>query len=174
VEKHFSIDTLYASLTFQKRMVGLWLSVEYRHSDWNVSERVDELADLLRHVRFPSTTARIPRSLKEYTKFKGNEHRSLLLFGHVIFKRVLRKRFYDHLLQLVIIMHLAESRQLEQRDIDLISRLSKNFVVCFSQLYGERHCVQVVHSVVHIAATLRDYGPLTNYTTFQFENDLGK
>ena len=172
--KRVLIDTIYALFNFQKRMVGLWLSVEFRHSDWNVSDRLNELSDLFRHLRFPSTTTRIPRSLKDFTKFKGNELRSLLLFGHVIFKRILRKRFYDHLLQLVIIMHLAESRQLEQRDIDLIHRLSKNFVVYFSQLYGERHCVQVVHSVVHIAATLHDYGPLTNYTTFQFENDLGK
>jgi hypothetical protein len=159
---------------FQKRMIGLWLNHEFHHEDWNVSQRIDELADLLLCLRLPSTTTRLPRSLQEYNKFKGNELRVMLLFGHVIFKRVLRNRYYDHLLQLVIIMHIAESRQIERRDIPLLNRLSLNFVVRFSQLYGDRHCVQVVHSVAHIAATVSDYGPLTNYTTFQFENDLGK
>ena len=154
-------------------MVGLWLSTDYQHEDWNVSGQIDEIADRFRRVRLPSTTTRIPRSLKEYTKFKGNEFRILLLFGHVIFKQILRKRFYNHLMQLVIIMHIAESRTIEQQDIDLVGRLSRNFVVNFSQLYSERHCVQVIHSVAHIAATLRDFGPLPNFTTFQFENNLG-
>jgi len=155
-------------------MVGLWLSADCRNEEWSVSGRIDELANLLRRVRLPATTTRIPRSLNEYTKFKGNELRVLLLFGHAIFAKILRKRFYNHLLKLVVIMHIAESQQIEKCDIQLISRLSHNFVVSFSQLYGERHCVQVMHSVVHIAATLHDFGPLTNYTTFQFENDLGK
>ena len=38
---------------FQKRMVGLWLNFEYRPEDWNVSDRIDELADLFRRVRLP-------------------------------------------------------------------------------------------------------------------------
>ena len=173
VSKNNYFILMLLSLNFKKRMVGLWLSVEYRHEDWNVSDRIDELADLFHRVRLPSTTTRIPRSLKEYTKFKGNEFRTLLLFGHVIFKQALRKRFYNHFLQLVVIMHIAESRQIEQQDINLITRLSRNFVVTFAQLYSVRHCVQVVHSVTHIAATVHNFGPLPNFTTFQFENDLG-
>ena len=155
-------------------MVGLWLNVEYQNEDWNVSDRIDELAIMFRGIRLPSTTTRLPRSLNKYTKFKANEFRVLLLFGHVIFKEVLCKRFYNHLLQLVIIMHIAKSRRIEQSHLNLIARLSQNFVVNFSQLYGERHCVQVVHSVLHIPTTLRDFGPLTNFTTFHFENDLGR
>ena len=173
VSKNNYFILMLLSLHFKKRMVGLWLSVEYRHEDWNVSDRIDELADLFHRVRLPSTTTRIPRSLKEYTKFKGNEFRTLLLFGHVIFKQALRKRFYNHFLQLVVIMHIAESRQIEQQDINLITRLSRNFVVTFARLYSVRHCVQVVHSVTHIAATVHNFGPLPNFTTFQFENDLG-
>ena len=134
---------------------------------------MNEIADRFRRVRLPSTTTRIPRSLNEHSRFKGNEYRVLLLFGHVIFRGALPKRYYDHLLQLVIILHIAESRTLEQSDIDLVARLSRNFLVNFSKLYGDRHCVQVIHSVEHIAATLRDFGPLPNFTTFQFENDLG-
>lgn len=154
-------------------MIGLWLSTEYRNEDWNISASLAELDARFRLVRLPSTTTRIPRSLKEYTKYKGNEFRSLLLFGHAIFKRLLPKRFYDNLLQLVVIMYISESRQIEQCDIDIVARLCRNFVVTFSHLYGDRHCVQVIHSVVHVAETLHSFGPLTNFTTFNFENDLG-
>jgi len=173
-KKQLSIYSLCFRMDFKKRMVGLWLSDEYRDEEWNISHRIDELADLFRRVRLPSTTTRLPRSLKGYKKFKANEFRVLLLFGHAIFKTVLCKRFYNHLLQLVLIMHIAECRQIEQHHINLITRLSHNFVVNFSQLYSVRNCVQVVHSVMHIAETLHDFGPLTNFTTFQFENNLGK
>ena len=125
-------------------------------------------------MRLLSTTTRIPRSLKEYQKFKANELRVLLLFGHVIFRKVLQKRFYNQLIQLVVIIHLGEGRQINKSDQQLIYRLSQEFVVSFPQLYTNRHCVQVVHSVIHIADTVHDFGPLSNYTSFQFENDLGK
>lgn len=155
-------------------MLGLWLDTEYRYQEWSVAGKIDELSDLFYRVRLPSTTTRLPRSLTDYKKFKANELRVLLLFGHVIFQKVLRKRFYEHLLQLVIIMHLAEGREIDKLDIDIINRLSNVFVIRFSELYSDRHCVSVVHSVIHISETVKDFGPLTSYTTFQFENDMGK
>jgi hypothetical protein len=77
------------------------------------------------------------------------------------------------LLQLVVIMHLAEGREITSVDEEMIKRLCCSFVVKFPQLYTPRHCVQVVHSILHISDTVHDFGPVTNYTTFHFENDLG-
>ena len=155
-------------------MLGLWLDKENRYEEWSVAGKITELSDLFRRVRLPSTTTRLPRSLIDYKKFKANELRVLLLFGHIIFQKVLRKRFYDHLLQLVVILHLAEGREIDKLDIDIITRLSNAFVIRFSELYTDRHCVSVVHSVIHIGETVKDFGSLANYTTFQFENDIGK
>lgn len=52
--------------------------------------------------------------------------------------------------------------------------LAQSFVLDFSTLYGARHVVQVVHSVAHIASTVSDFGPLSSFTTFNFENELGE
>lgn len=71
-------------------------------------------------------------------------------------------------------MHHAEASLIEYEDIDRISNLSKAFVREFSILYGARHVVQVVHSVAHIGSTVANYGPLSSFTTFNFENELGK
>ncbi|CAF1527503.1 unnamed protein product [Adineta ricciae] len=139
----------------------------------NIGGRIIELATLFRCVRLPSTTTRIPRSLIEYRRFKANELRVLLLFGHVIFKKFLQEQYYKHLLQLVVIMHMSEGRKIDNLDEQFIKRLCHSFVLSFSQIYTDRHCVQVVHSIIHIPETINDFGPLTNYTTFQFENDLG-
>lgn len=71
-------------------------------------------------------------------------------------------------------MHLAESRCIPQVNIEVMQKLGENFVASFPNLYTNRHCVQVVHSVVHVPTTVRHFGPLTNYTTFNFENCLGQ
>lgn len=155
-------------------MLGLWLSSDHRKQDWYIGANLNELTKLFHRVRFPSTTVRIPRSLLDYPKFKASELRALLLFGHVIFKKFLKRKYYDHVLQLAVTMHLAEGREINRVDQKLIERLSRSFVVTFSQLYTARHCVQVVHSILHIPDTVDDFGPLANYTTFHFENDLGK
>ena len=83
-------------------MLRLWLSPEYRGEKWNISDKINDLADLFRCLRLPSTTTRLPRSLMDYNKLKANELRVLLLFGYVIFNRQLPKKIYDHLVQLVV------------------------------------------------------------------------
>ena len=154
-------------------MLGLWLSSQHRHEPWSVHNRFEELTNLFKKVRLPSTTTRLPRTLSQYSNFKANELRVLLLFGYIIFNNILPEMYYNHLLKLVCLMHLAENRHLSIDDIDFMQILGETFVVSFSDLYTNRHCVQVVHSTVHIATTVRDFGPLTNYTTFNFEGHLG-
>jgi hypothetical protein len=155
-------------------MLRLWLSHEYRHEYWSVYDRIGDLTTLFAKLRLPSTTTRLPRSLADYTNFKANELRVLLLFGYPIFVDVLPRECYVHLLQLVCLMHLAENRWIRESTIDEMQRLGESFVGSFSDLYTPRHCVQVVHSIVHIAATVQDFGPLTHYTTFNFESLLGR
>ena len=155
-------------------MLRLWFDHENRYEDWSISGSLHELQLLFRRIRLPSTTFRLPRSLHLYHKFKANEMRILLLFGHVIFKNILKKKYYTHLLKLVVMMHLSEHRQIFPPYIDIVRRLGKSFVIDFSTLYSARHCVPVIHSLIHISDTLHDFGPLHTYTTFNFENDLGR
>ena len=100
--------------------------------------------------------------------------RVVLLFGHVVFQKFLKDCFYQHLMKLVITMHYAEASSVDHEDIDRIDCLAKAFVLEFSSLYGVRHVVQVIHSVSHIGSTVADFGPLSSFTTFNFENELGE
>jgi hypothetical protein len=111
--------------------------------------------------------------LLEFKKFKANELRTFLLFGLLFFYKILKPVYYSHLLQLVVLMHMAESREILPNHLSIMVQLSNSFVLDFPDLYTPRHCVPVVHSVVHIPATVKDYGPLTNFTTFNFEDILG-
>lgn len=104
---------------------------------------------------------------------KGNELRSLLLFAYPIFEDVLSLHYYSQFLLLVLIMHLSESRALHRDWLDNLSHLCTQFVLMFPRLYSGRHNVQVVHSIVHVADTVKAFGPLSNSSTFNFESLLG-
>ena len=167
--------TAYTSfLLFQKRLIRLWFDSDYRLEDWSVNNRLNELQLVFRRLHLPSNTSRLPRSLTLYSKFKANEMRILLLYGHIIFKNVLKTKYYNHFLKLVLMMHLSENRRIYPSYVGVIDRLGKSFVAKFPKLYTARHCVQVVHSLVHIADTVHDFGPVHTFTTFQFENELGR
>ncbi|CAF1674104.1 unnamed protein product, partial [Rotaria magnacalcarata] len=174
VGRSFMADTLHnVYIGAFKRLLQLWFDHDYRFQDWSISTHLSELQLIFRGLRLPSTTPRLPRCLISSSKFKANEMRILLLFGHAIFKNIIKKKYYTHFLKLVVMMHLSESREIHPSYINVISRLGKNFVINFPKLYSARHCVQVVHSVLHISDTIHDFGPVHTFTTFQYENELG-
>lgn len=70
-------------------------------------------------------------------------------------------------------MHFAEGRCLKRHQIAEIKYLMDKFVHDFPEIYTARHHTQVVHSLVHVADSVTNYGPLQNYSTFSFENILG-
>ena len=152
----------------------MWFNTAYREEQWSICGRMDQLDLMLNAVRFPSTTTRRPRSITKFKKYKGNELRSLLLFGYSIFHNILAYRYYVHFLLLVHIMHISESRSIDNESLENLRHLCMEYVLMFPRLYGTRHNVQVVHSIVHIADTVEAYGPLNSYSTFNFENLLGK
>ncbi len=128
---------------------------------------------MLQTFRFPSTTSRRPRSLTKFKKLKASELRMILLFGFVVFKNVLKSKYYDHFVKLVVAVHLSEFRAVTSIMTNNIRILLREFLIDYPKLYGIRHNQQVVHSLHHIGQTVIDYGPLTSYSTFHFENILG-
>ena len=147
--------------------------MKYRNEKWSIASELGKLDLMLGHVHFPSTTTRRPRSIVKFNKYKDNELRSLLLFAYSIFEDVLGRRYYAHFLLLVLIMHLSESRALHKDLLNNLQNLCTQFVTMFPVLYSARHNVQVIHSIVHVGDTVKAYGPLWNYSTFNFESLLG-
>jgi hypothetical protein len=74
---------------------------------------------------------------------------------------------------LVIAIHLSESRSLERSQVENIRILLDLFLRSFPVLYTSRQNTQSVHSLHHVAESVQDYGPLSNYSTFNFESVLG-
>ncbi|CAF4688600.1 unnamed protein product [Rotaria socialis] len=128
----------------------------------------------LRKFRFPSTTTRVTRTIMKYYRLKANESRVILLITYPIFKKYLKPIYYKHFQLLSFAMHIGESRIIDSSKLKEMKYLLEKFVFTFHLLYGKRHCVNTVHSVFHFHQTVKDYGPLTNYSTFNYESVIGQ
>lgn len=126
----------------------------------------------LSRVIYPSTTTRSPRSILKPLKLKANECRVLLIICYPIFKAYLPKKFYVHLQKLAFGIHIGESKTISAENLGQMEILLNSFVDDFP--YNERHIVQTVHCVKHFAITTHDFGPLSNYSTFNFESLIGE
>ncbi|CAF1478379.1 unnamed protein product [Adineta steineri] len=158
---------------FDRKLLCLWLEPKHKKQDWSCYSHLHQLSAMLQTLRFPSTTTRRPRSLNKFKKLKASELRVILLFGFVVFKNLLKSKYYDHFVKLVVAVHLSEFRAVTSTMTNNIKILLREFLVDFPNLYGIRYNQQVVHSLDHIGQTVIDYGPLTSYSTFHFENILG-
>jgi hypothetical protein len=98
----------------------------------------------------------------------------MLLIFYPIFQDILPKEYYDHLKLLVSALHVGECREIKTTDLEIMHLLLNEHVEQFKSLYGERHCVNIIHSITHFADTVYDYGPLQCYSTFHYDSILGK
>lgn len=73
----------------------------------------------------------------------------------------------------VVAIHIAESRSIRRTQIENVRLILNRFLELFPSLYTPRHNSQAVHSMHHVAASVLDFGALSNYSTFNFENILG-
>lgn len=126
----------------------------------------------LKNIHYPRTTSRTPRSIVKCLKLKANESRTLLLIAYPIFRKYLPEANYQHLQKLAFGMSIGESSLISAEQLEKMELLLDSFVDDFP--YDSRYVVQTVHCVKHFAQTVKDFGPLSNYSTFNFESVIGK
>jgi hypothetical protein len=128
----------------------------------------------MQQFKTPSSTVRLPININIYHRFKSSEYRSILLLYYKIFENLIPNEYYSHLKQLVFAMHIGENKEISREKLDEMHLLLQYHVHQFKVLYGIRHVVNTVHSLIHFGETVRDYGPLQGYSTFNYESILGK
>ncbi|CAF4238175.1 unnamed protein product [Rotaria socialis] len=168
-----SLHTVYGGA--MKKLLSLWFDRKWctKEKPWTIESKISDINEILKSFSSPSTSVRIPRDLKVHNKYKASEYRSMLLIFYPIFQDILPNKYYDHLKLLVFALHIGENREIEKKDLVTMDLLLKEHVKQFDFFYGERHCVNTIHSIVHCAETVRDYGPLQCYSTFNYESILG-
>ena len=88
-----------------------------------------------------------------------------------MFKKYLPKTNYRYLQKLAFGIAIGESSNISEKKIEDMETLLDSFVDEFP--YHQRYIAQTVHYVKHFARTAMDFGPLANYSTFNFESVIG-
>ncbi|CAF2233614.1 unnamed protein product [Rotaria magnacalcarata] len=153
-----------------KRLLKLWTESS-KKQPWSIIDCLPLINLDLANIRYPSTTTRAPRNLTKCFKLKANESRVLLLIGYPIFRKYLPEVYFNHFKMLAFGTTIGESRNISSKHLNDMELLLSSFVDNFP--YHERYIVQNIHSVKHFAITVNDFGPLFNYSTFNYESVIG-
>ncbi|XP_039313852.1 uncharacterized protein LOC120359664 isoform X1 [Solenopsis invicta] len=122
----------------------------------------------------PNDFARKTRSLTELSRWKATEYRLFLLYvGPVVLKDILDNAIYKHFMLLHCAVFILSSAELV-RYIDYAEELLKNFILHAEHIYGNQILVYNFHNLIHICDDIRKFGLLWDYSSFPFENFLGK
>ena len=156
------------------RLLELWFDAEHRDKPWSLRSKINLIDISLSTHKFPSTTYRVARTILRYKEFKANELRCVLLFGFTAICRYLPRKYGRHFLSLVMAAHFSESKTISSQQIEHIKRLTDEFILQFPLIYGDRQNVISIHTIVHLADSVRDFGGVYNYSTFNFESYLGE
>lgn len=66
---------------------------------------------------------------------------------------------------------IGESNNISSNNLNDMQVLLSSFVDNFP--YPEHYIVQNIHCVKHFVTTVEDFGPLFNYSTFNYESIIG-
>lgn len=171
----FPLDYMHVvCLGVVKHMVKTWIKLKNQDYSLNgdqvslISRRNSKVAK-----DFPSEFNRVPRILDEIDRWKASEFRSFLLYSSiVVLKNILNSRAYKNFLKLHIAIRILSDSSICNEFNNYAENLLLEFVVELEQIYGKIFLTYNVHSLLHLAKDVSNYGKLDNFSAFKYENYL--
>lgn len=177
----FPLDYMHlCCLGIMKKLIKMWMHGEpgQRNRSFQLGRaRREELSALLVALSswIPEEFQRKSRDLNELPNWKATEFRLFLLYlGPVVLRRILPRKLYIHFnafnKAMRILCHPTDCHINNHTAHDLL----QYFVEQFKQLYGERHLIENVHNLLHLADAASIFGSLDSISAFAFENFMQK
>ena len=179
---HFNIatsfvpDYMHAILNGIVPMLqNLWFDSKNKEETFYINKRKQEEIDkIINQIQPPDIIARIPKTLSSRVYWKASEERDYLLFYFpIILKDKLPKKYYEHFLILSYATRILLQSEIHLQEIDLAESLFELFVNNVENLYGLEKCSFNVHQLLHMAESVRRWGPLWVWSMFTFEDANG-
>jgi len=138
-----------------------------------IAELSRKLQNLVQYI--PREFSRKPRGIDEVPRWKATEFRQFLLYtGPVVLEGVASLRIYKHFMLLSCAISILSCQELSLEWCDYAGEFLVFFVQESERLYGRDILVYNVHCLVHLAQDVKNLGCLDNFSSFPFENMLGK
>ena len=174
--KTFPIDYMHQlCLGVMRKLVLTWMrgKREVKMSAGQVETISNKLVDLKSCI--PNTFARKPRSLSDVDRWKATEFLQFLLYtGKIVLNGTLKQEQFEHFLCLSVASCILVCPTLAKLHRDYAKQLMEYFVEQGKILYGDEFLVYNVHSMVHLADEVKEFGSLDACSSFPFENYMQK
>ena len=165
----FPVDYMHCVLLgVTRQMFALWF--EPGDEPYTIRRSLKEVDDDLCKIQPPDDVSRLPRSLTSFRKWTATEWRNWLLYYSVpLLRGILPDRYLRHwtLLTSAVFQLLNERISLNMVD-DAEMKLGE-FVSDIARLYGPEQMSYNVHTLLHLANSVRKCGPLWATSMFPFE-----
>ncbi|CAF2840344.1 unnamed protein product [Rotaria sp. Silwood2] len=149
-----TLHTVYGGA--MKRLLTIFFERRFctNEKQWTIQSDIDRINKRIQQYITPSSTIRLPRHISLYSRYKASEYRAILLIYYRIFENILPDIYYSHFKQLVFAMHIGENQQITKSKLEEMHILLQHYVHEFKTLYGMRHIVNNIHSLIHLAETV--------------------
>lgn len=121
----------------------------------------------------PVEFAHKPRTLDGVNWWNATKFREFILVLWAISCGILPDELLKHFMLLYVGMRILASRQLAVVHSDFANGLLVKFGVMLKYC-GKQIMVYNVHCLIHLAANVKHFGCLDNFSAFPFENKLGQ
>nr|XP_042912828.1 uncharacterized protein LOC122272862 [Parasteatoda tepidariorum] len=157
-------------LGVMKKLIKLWLKCDIKYRLSNSQSDAISVKLLSFTSSISNDFVRRPRALRDFERWKATEYRQFLLFtGPIVLKGSLRNDLYMHFL----LLHCSIKVFITNSNIAMMN-FAHSWLLCFVKgfpfLYGKEHMSHNIHCLLHLSKDVKNFGPLDQFSSFQFEN----
>lgn len=158
-----------------KRLLFGWRDGTFRYSETKWASRTTiAISEYLNRCKMPAEFQRSVRGLDCLSHWKGTQYRAFLHYiGFVALKDHLQHETYQHFLLLFCAATICSSKQYFQY-LPIARALLNDYIEVYKEIYGEQYVTSNVHNLTHLVDEVERFGELDTFSTYPFENTLGK
>lgn len=128
----------------------------------------------IQNIKVPKFLKRLPVKITMRQVMKSKELENWFLFFSVpLLKGHLPRKFYNHWKLLVQAVRILLQDEVTHYEIDRAELLLLEFVTKTEKYYGHFEMTYNMHQLLHLAESVRRWGPLWSHTAYPFESSLG-
>ncbi|CAG5073433.1 Protein of unknown function [Cotesia congregata] len=158
-----------------KKILRLLFDSNYSDNAFSLRAVIDQIDDRLIGIKPPKFVHRLPRTITDLKHWKASELKIFCFYYAIpIFEGIMRLDYFQHLLKLIIGLHILSCDVITYGMIEVARDLLNCFVREFEQLYGLRYCSINIHLLEHLPDSVKNLGPLWAHTCYESEDLNGQ
>lgn len=172
MSKSFCIDYMHCVLLgITNNMLDFWTSTNNKREPFYITKQKRGIFNLrVLQIKPPSYLSRRPRPIKYLKQYKASEFRSMLLyFLPIILDRLLPNKYIQHFCLLSSSIYTLLKPAISNEDLMNAEKKLNTFVKLYQEYYGKACMTMNVHSLLHLAQFVRNFGPLWTFSMLPFE-----